>query len=352
MNSFQIVEFSKPLELRSYETPVLKDTEVLVQVAACGVCHSDLHLWSGYYDLGGGKRIALADRGATLPFTMGHESAGKIVAVGPNADKSAVGRCGVVFPWIGCGHCDKCRRGLELMCENSRTIGTRKDGGYSDYVVVPDAKYVVDYGKLDTATAAIAACSGLTAFSAIKKLPELDEDDSVVVIGAGGVGLAAISLLSQLTDVRVVAVDISPSKRNAAISAGALEVVDAASDRIQEDVKNACHGTPRAVLDFVGTDQTSSLALSVVGRGGQVIVIGLFGGEITVSVSSLAMRNIHLQGSNVGTLEELRELLEIMNTREIKGIPITIRPMAEVNEILADLVEGRTVGRTVMVPTD
>jgi D-arabinose 1-dehydrogenase-like Zn-dependent alcohol dehydrogenase len=350
MKSFQIVEFGKPLELRSYEVPQLKGTEVLVKVAACGVCHSDLHLWSGYYDLGGGKRITLADRGATLPFTMGHESAGEIVATGPEADRSAIGRRGVVFPWIGCGHCDKCRRGHELMCENSRTIGTRKDGGYSDYVVVPDAKYIVDYGTLDASTAAIAACSGLTAYSAIKKLPELEKEDAIVVIGAGGVGLTAIGLLSQLTPARVVAVDIASSKRAAAVSAGAAAAVDAARDDIGQAVKAACNETPRAVLDFVGTDKTASLAMSLVGRGGQVVIIGLFGGEITLSVSSLAMRNIVLQGSNVGTLEELRELLGIMNKSAIKNIPITVRPMSEVNEILHDLHEGRTVGRTVMVP--
>jgi D-arabinose 1-dehydrogenase-like Zn-dependent alcohol dehydrogenase len=117
--------------MRAYEVPQPRGNEVLVQVKACGVCHSDLHLWSGYYDLGGGKRIALADRGAVLPFTMGHEVVGRIVAAGPDADPSVVGRNGVVFPWIGCGQCDPCSRGMELMCETPRTIGTRKNGGYS-----------------------------------------------------------------------------------------------------------------------------------------------------------------------------------------------------------------------------
>lgn len=351
MKSYQIVEFGKPLELRCYDQPALRGGEVLVKVSACGVCHSDLHLHSGHYDLGGGKKITLADRGATLPFTMGHEAAGEIVSVGPDADASVIGRRGVVFPWIGCGRCDKCRRGLELMCENPRTIGTRNNGGYSDYVVVPDARYIVEYGKLDSATAAIAACSGLTAFSAIKKLPgNLTNEDTVVVIGAGGVGLSAISMLSQLTEARIVAADISPAKRQAALDIGATLALDSSAAATGQEIKTACGGPARAVIDFVGTDGTAQLALDLIGRGGQVIIVGLFGGEIPVSVSAMAMRNITLQGSNVGTLEELRELLALMNERDLKGTPVAVRPMDEVNQILTDLSEGRTVGRTVMVP--
>ncbi|MEI5997860.1 alcohol dehydrogenase catalytic domain-containing protein [Paraburkholderia bengalensis] len=351
MNSYQITRFAEPLEKRSYPLPQLQGREVLVKVQACGVCHSDLHLWSGFYDLGGGNRISLIDRGATLPFTMGHEVAGEIVAVGPEADASTVGRTGVVFPWIGCGQCDACRRGTELMCEVPRTIGTRKNGGYSDHVVVPDAEYVVDYGALDPKVAAIAACSGLTAYSAIRKLPDLTADDHVLVIGAGGVGLAAVSLLSNLTQANIVVADLSEAKREGAMKAGAGATVSNEDEaRCIEDVRRICGGAPRAVMDFVGTQGTGQLALSLLGRGGHMIVVGLFGGEISVSISMLAMRNITIQGSNVGTLQELKALVALLQDGKVDPVPITSRPIEEVNSVLVELAEGRAAGRIVLTP--
>lgn len=350
MQSYQIVEFGKPLERRTYDRPVPQGREVLVKVDGCGVCHSDLHLWSGSYDLGGGKRINLVDRGAVLPFTMGHEIAGTIAAVGPAVDIRELGRKGVVFPWIGCGQCDPCSRGLELMCETSRTLGTRRDGGYSDYVMVPDARYVVDYGGLDPKLAATAACSGLTAYSAIRKLPVLDEGDHVVVVGAGGVGLAAVSLLRVMTPARILVVDISEAKRQAAIKAGASHAIDSRIGNPATAIKAVCTRTPRAVIDFVGMAETAQLAMDLLGRGGHLVVVGLYGGEIAVSVSSLAMRNITLQGSNVGTLQELRELIALLDKHRLSPIPVEGRPMAAANDVLAELADGRAIGRIVLEP--
>lgn len=211
-------------------------------------------------------------------------------------------------------------------------------------------KYIVAQGNIEPAKAAISACSGLTAYSAIKKLPQLCEDDSVVVVGAGGVGLAAINLLVQLTKVKVVVLDLSEAKRSAALAIGATHAIDPKVTDAVDQIKAACNGTARAVLDFVGTNTTVELGLQLIGRGGQIIVIGLFGGEITVSVSTLAMRNIKIEGSNVGTLEELQELVALMNSRNIRDIPVASRPMDEVNYVLEDLESGRTIGRTVLVP--
>jgi D-arabinose 1-dehydrogenase-like Zn-dependent alcohol dehydrogenase len=250
-----------------------------------------------------------------------------------------------VFPWIGCGQCDACGRGLELMCEMPRTIGTRKNGGYSDYTLVPDQKYVVEYGAVDAKLAATAACSGLTAYSAIKKLPALDADDFVVIIGAGGVGLAGVGLLKALTPANVVAVDISSEKRAAALSAGADIAIDGAAENPLADIRRACSRAPRAVIDFVGMEKTAGLGMDILGRSGHLIVVGLYGGEIPISVSSLAMRNITLQGSNVGTLADLSELLGLMSRTNLKTIPVQGRPMSEVNDVLAEVAQGAAVGR-------
>ena len=124
MNSYQITGFGRPLELRCTEEPEPKGAEVLVRVERAGVCHSDLHIWHGFFDLGGGKRFEMTQR-MTLPFTLGHEIVGEVVAVGPEADPAMVGRKGIVHPWIGCGSCPACEDGEEVRCTRPRTIGRR-----------------------------------------------------------------------------------------------------------------------------------------------------------------------------------------------------------------------------------
>ena len=117
--------------------PCPQGPEVLVRVTACGVCHSDLHIWQGFFDLGGGERINIADRGVELPFTMGHEVVGEVLSVGPEAKDVAVGDRRIVYPLIGCGKCPECLRGDELMCLQPRIVGTWRPGGYSDRVMCP-----------------------------------------------------------------------------------------------------------------------------------------------------------------------------------------------------------------------
>src|SRR5712692_9321008 len=121
MRAMQIIEWGKPLESREYPDPEPQGAEVLIRVEATGVCHSDVHIWEGYFDLGGGNRTTLESRGVKLPFTMGHEIAGQVVALGPDATGVAVGDKRVVYPWIGCQLCAVCRRGEELLCLTRHT---------------------------------------------------------------------------------------------------------------------------------------------------------------------------------------------------------------------------------------
>ena len=139
MRAMQIIEWGKPLEPREYPDPEPKGEEVLLRVEAAGVCHSDVHIWDGYFDLGGERRISLESRGVHLPFTMGHEIAGEVAALGPQASSVTVGDKVVAYPWIGCGECAVCQKGEELLCLNPRTLGTRRAGGYGTHVIVPQS---------------------------------------------------------------------------------------------------------------------------------------------------------------------------------------------------------------------
>jgi D-arabinose 1-dehydrogenase-like Zn-dependent alcohol dehydrogenase len=346
VRSYQITCFGEPLEARDYAEPQPSGSQVVVRVEACGVCHSDLHIWSGSFDLGGGKRISTAERVAQMPFTMGHEIVGTVAAVGPEAEGVKVGDRGIVFPWIGCGACFACRKGEELRCIAPRTLGTRRDGGYSDRVVVPHGRYVVPYDGLDPALAATCACSGLTAWSALHKLPKLDADDALLVIGAGGVGLAGLA--ASLLPCPVVVADIGAEKRAAATAAGANGTVDPASADARNDLLALTGRPPLAVIDFVGSPASLRFAMEQVATGGTIVVVGLFGGETPLSIPLLPLRQITLRGSYVGTLAELKALVAHMQAQRVRTVPIATRPMAEVNAILHDLEAGRIVGRCVM----
>lgn len=167
MRRFKLVEFGKPLCEAVEPLPVLRGEEVLLRVTACGICHSDLHIIEGHFDLGQGKRLELSN--LALPRVLGHEAVGEVVEVGPEAQGVAVGDRRVVYPWIGCGSCRMCQSGLEHLCAKPRTLGAQADGGFGTHIVVPHPRYLIDFDRLPERFACTCACSGLTAYSALKK---------------------------------------------------------------------------------------------------------------------------------------------------------------------------------------
>nr|WP_315593224.1 alcohol dehydrogenase [uncultured Cupriavidus sp.] len=350
MKSYDIVEWGRPLQEVVRETPMPRGSEVRVKVEACGVCHSDIHIREGALDLGNGKRVEFGSVGVELPFTMGHEIVGVVDETGPDANVARGTRC-VVYPWHGCGECLNCRSGREIDCERGRALGTRRPGGYSDYVMVPHERYLLDYGSLDPLLAATCACSGLTSYSALRKLPPLMPQDTLVLIGAGGLGLAALGLASAVTPAHVVVADIDDEKLAYATTAGAHAVVNLRSADAATALRKAAPDGIRAVIDFVGSANTVGCALESVARGGTVIVVGLFGGSLSVSTALLPMRNITLQGSYVGTVDEMRLLLALIQEREISSpVKLQVRPMSMVNDALDDLAQGKVSGRLLAVP--
>ena len=159
MKSYDVCECGAPLRLMERPTPKPAGTEILLKVIAAGVCHSDLHIWDGYYDLGGGKRLKLSDRGVKLPLTMGHENVGEVVAVGPDAVGVKIGDRRLVHPWFGCGECAVCRRGDEQLCRTPFSIGVFRSGGYADHLLVPHPRYLFDIGGIAPEKAAPLALS-------------------------------------------------------------------------------------------------------------------------------------------------------------------------------------------------
>jgi D-arabinose 1-dehydrogenase-like Zn-dependent alcohol dehydrogenase len=355
MRSFQVADFNAPLKEVEQPTPRPVGTQVLLRVKAAGVCHSDLHIWEGGYDLGHGRKpLSLKDRGVSLPRTMGHETVGEVAAFGPDVkevDKGGlkVGDVALAYPWLGCGKCATCLAGDENMCLKPASLGVYCDGGYADHMTVPHPKYLLDLKGLDPVTAAPYACSGVTTYSALKKV-EKDFNTPIVIFGAGGLGLMALSLLNAMGGKGAIVVDIDARKREAAEKAGALATVDGkAPDALEQLTRKA--GEPiRAVIDLVGSAQTAQLGFDCLTKGGKLVVVGLFGGGAPWALPLIPIKAITIQGSYVGNLRETQELLDLVRARKIAPIPVTAMPLAKANDALVDLQKGRLVGRAVLVP--
>ena len=354
MKSFQVTDFNAPLKEVDQPTPQPSGTQVLIKVKAAGVCHSDLHIWEGGYDLGHGRKpLSLKDRGVSLPRTMGHETVGEILAFGPDvkADTGGlkVGDVALVYPWLGCGKCETCLAGEENMCVvKPNAIGVYCDGGYADHMTVPHPKYLLNLKGLDPVTAAPYACSGVTTYSALKKV-EADFNTPIVIFGAGGLGLMALSLLKAMGGKGAIVVDIDARKREAAEAAGALATVDGGARRAGATGEESRRADPRGDRSR-RQRQDHATGFDCLTKGGKLVIVGLFGGGAPWALPLIPIKAITIQGSYVGNLRETQELLDLVRAKKIAPIPVTPMPLAKANEALVDLQKGRLVGRAVLTP--
>jgi D-arabinose 1-dehydrogenase-like Zn-dependent alcohol dehydrogenase len=348
MRSFKLCTCGMPLECVEQPTPQPSGTEVLVKMLAAGVCHSDLHLSDGYFELGGGKRFSIQERGMKLPVTLGHENVGEVVAVGPQAQGVKRGDRYLVDPWQGCGSCAVCRRGDEQLCTKPASVGVFRNGGYSTHLLVAHPRYLFDIGDIPPERAAPLACSGVTTYSALKKVGPTLMTDPTVIIGAGGLGLMCLALHRAMGGHSAVVVDIDSKKRKAAMQAGASVVIDGNAPDAAAQIVAATGGGAWAVIDLVGSTTTARLGLDSLIKGGKLIVVGLYGGAFTLPLPLFPMRAITVQGSYTGSLTETKELIDLVKRTGLPRVPVTTRPLTEVNGVLNDLRAGKVIGRVVL----
>ena len=355
VQAMRLVSGGRPLEEMTIEIPSPGPGSALIKVEAAGVCHTDIHLVSGGYDLGEGRRLPAIGGGTSLPLTPGHEIAGEVEVLGSDADSGfAEGDKVVVYPWIGCGTCRKCLSGKENLCEGSpKFLGFQRDGGYAEYVLVPQTRYLLHADGMDIPRAATLACSGLTAFTAIKKCV-VGQDDLLLIIGAGGLGLTAIQIAKKTTGARVAVADIDDSKLQLALSLGADWAFNTAStdskamlSRIRE--LNQGKGVD-AVVDFVGKPVTTSLGLRLLGHEGRLVLVGLLGGAAQLPLPILPLYGAQIRGNFTGTFAEFAELIDLTRRGIITPVVTGSYRLGEANEVLAKLERGEIMGRAVLVP--
>jgi D-arabinose 1-dehydrogenase-like Zn-dependent alcohol dehydrogenase len=348
LRRFSLAAYQAPLCETIVECPVPKGTEVLIRIDRCGVCHSDLHMQDGYFALGEGKSLDVR-KGRTLPFTLGHEIAGVVERTGPDAPDAKPGARVAVYPWIGCGVCTACESGEENLCTTNRHLGISVDGGFASHVLVPNPRYLIDYAPLSPSFAGALMCSGLTAYSALKRLQARAGRAPILLVGLGGVGMMGLSIARALFPQPSIVADIDPGKRAAALKAGAAAAFDPADGEARRAIIKSTGGGVVAACDFVGSEKSLAFATGALAKGGKVVITGLLGGNFPPPATMFVLKAMTVEGTLTGTLAEANELIALARAGKLSSLPIEERPLAQAQVALDDLRAGRVVGRVVLV---
>lgn len=350
MKAAQIVAPKEPLQLKDLEIPKPNESEVVVKVKAVGVCHSDLHLWEGGYDAGSGSFMKATDRGVKFPVTPGHEVVGTVTQTGNSVKNIKIGDEVLVYPWIGCGVCPACKVENENLCDAPRSLGVFQNGGYAEYVLIPHFKYLIKISGIDLEGAASLACSGLTAFTAVKKANS-GEGQFLVVIGAGGLGLMGIQIAKAITKSTIICVDLDDNKLVAAKKLGADHTINSKDPEAVQKIISICNNKgAECIIDFVNAPPTVKMGLALLRKRGNLVLVGLFGGSADIVLPTIPLKAITIQGAYTGNYKSLVELVELAKKGVINPIISKRYSLSDVNTALGDLKQGKIIGRAVMNP--
>jgi len=350
MKSAKIISPNEPLVISESETPKPDGFQVLVKVKSVGVCHSDLHLWEGGYDLGDGEFMKVTDRGVKYPVTPGHEIVGTVEDIGDNVSDISKGDEVLVFPWIGCGECPACKVGNENLCDAPRSLGVFQDGGYSDYALVPNSKYLAKLDGVDPDAATSLACSGLTAYTAIKKANQ-NSPEFIVIVGAGGLGLMGVQIAHAITSAKIICVDLDDKKLETAKEMGADYTINSKDPETTQKIMSMCNDKGAdSVVDFVNAPPTAKLDFAILRKRGNLVLVGLFGGSFELSLVTIPLKSITIQGAYTGNYNDMVELLDLARKGTINPVISKRYSLSEANTALEDLKARKIIGRAVINP--
>jgi alcohol dehydrogenase, propanol-preferring len=353
MKAVRIIRPNESLQIQELEIPKPKYSQVLVKVQSSGVCHSDIHLWEGGYQGSEGQFLRTTDRGVRYPLIPGHEIAGIVDSFGEEAEGFfSKNDKVIVYPWIGEGLCPACRVGEENLCDKPRSLGVYIDGGYAEYVLVPSYKYLVKIDKhMDIDASATLSCSGLTAYSAIKSSIIKANENVVIVGGTGGLGLMAVQLAKALTGSKVIVIGLHDNKLQAAKKYGADVIINSSKEDPAKAIMEMTDNLGAdAVIDFVNATKTVESDMQFLRRRSRLVLVGLFGGELKLSLVSMPTRAYRLIGSYTGTLNDMIELVSLAKRGVIKPLVSNRFKLNQATEALTMLKEGKILGRGVINP--
>ncbi len=338
MKAAVLHEFAQPLALEEVPRPKPAAGEVLIEVEACGVCHSDLHVANGDWSQLAGI--------VKKPLILGHEIAGRVVEAGGEAREAHVGdRVGVSWIHWTCGECEFCREGNENLCARQKITGVTVDGGYAEYVAAPASHVAKIPVGLSSAEAAPLFCAGVTVFRALKQ-SGIAPGERLAVFGVGGLGHLAVQIGCAL-GADVTAVDLSEDKLALAKSLGAAHALDAASPRVVKELRG--RGGVHVALVAAAAKAAYEAAFSSLRPTGTLLVVGLPAEPICFPPILMAAGEVRIRASAVGTRGDLGEVLAMAAAGKIR-CQVAARPLPQVNDVFAELARGRISGRIVLTP--
>ncbi len=348
MRALQLTAWKTDPKLVEVEQPTPGPGQVVIKVGGSGACHSDIHLMDEF------------EAGVlpwNPPFTLGHENAGWVHAVGTGVTHLEIGQPVAVYgPW-GCGRCDRCRVGMETYCENPLGApvpggggGLGLDGGMAEYMLIPDARFLIPLPDgLDPTHAAPLTDAGLTPYHAIRRsLSKLTPGSTAVVIGVGGLGHMGVQILSATTAATIIAVDQRESALSLALNHGADLAFESGEDTVAK-IREATGGRGAdVVLDFVGADATLAMGAAATRSLGDLTIVGIAGGTLPISFFSIPYE-VSVQTTYWGTRPELVELLGLAASGRV-GSKVTTYSLDNAADAYTDLKAGKVEGRAVIVP--
>ena len=338
MKAAILQDFKQPLVIQEIERPAPGPEEILVEVEACGVCHSDLHVADGDW-----KQFAAIVK---KPLILGHEIVGRIVERGGAVRDLEVGtRVGV--PWIHwtCGECESCREGNENLCPKQKITGVTVDGGYAEFVKAPASHVTPIPDAISSAEAAPLLCAGVTVYRALRK-GQIARGQRLAIFGIGGLGHLAIQIGHEL-GAEVTAIDISEDKLALAKRLGAEHTLNALDKDAVRQLRRT--GGVHVALVTSASKAAYDMAFAGLRPAGCLLVVGLPAENICFPPILMAGREVHIHASAVGTREDLRQVLAMAAAGKVR-CEVATRPLAEVNQVLEELRGGRVTGRIVVLP--
>jgi propanol-preferring alcohol dehydrogenase len=336
MRAARVLDFAEPLRIEEVARPEPEIDEVLVHIEASGLCHTDIHAAHGDWPVK-----------PTPPFTPGHEGVGIVVEAGPAVTGIAVGDR-VAIPWLGwaCGACDHCISGWETLCLEQRNTGYGIDGGFAEYVLA-NGRFVVRVPDgIDPVDAAPLTCAGVTTYKAVK-VSGTRPTELVAIFGVGGLGHLALQYAA-IAGGTVVAVDVLDEKLELARTLGATYTVNAAKEDPAEAIARL--GGADVAISLAASQEPFEQAYRSLRRGGRLVLVGLPAeNRMELPIFETVLNGITVVGSIVGTREDLREVFALHAAGRTHVIR-EVRPLAEVNEAIADVEAGHVAARVVLVP--
>jgi NAD+-dependent secondary alcohol dehydrogenase Adh1 len=341
MKAVQVVGYDSPLKMTDVPEPsVTGPFDVVVRIGGAGVCRTDLHILEGQWK---------EKSGVTLPYTIGHENAGWVHAVGGAVTNVAEGDKVIVHPLITCGLCRACRFGDDVHCEQSSFPGIDTAGGYAEYLKTSARSVVKIDDSLEPADVAALADAGLTAYhAAAKAARRLRPGDKCVVIGAGGLGHIGIQVLKAISSAELIVVDRNPDAVKLAASIGADHGVVGDGSQVSQVLDLTGGNGAETVIDFVGEGGATSDGIGMLRRAGDYHVVG-YGENIDVPTIDIISTEINLIGNLVGSYNDLCELMVLAAQGRVK-LHTARYPLADFQNALADLAAGHIRGRAILIP--